>query len=165
MKAGQQRDLLSREARQYEGFSKAKSMTFLPLWKMLFNGMFFALLKPSYCRATLDRKSLCCPAFFFIIYIHISNARDERTAERRQRQSEGTDALCARDLLRKPRDQHRRSAQSHSYIYLYSNMCFIIGSSSTSGEVISCNKLLSKNLKMAFGYLLYFQCSIKMPLT
>jgi len=42
------------------------------------------------------------------------NARDERSAERRQRQSEGTDALWARGLLRKTRDQHRRSAQSHS---------------------------------------------------
>ncbi len=46
------------------------------------------------------------------------NARDERIAERRQRQSEGIDALWARGLLRKTRDQHRRSAQSHSYTLL-----------------------------------------------
>jgi len=56
----------------------------------------------------------------FIINIHISNARDERTAERRQRQSEGTDALWAQSLLRKLCDQHRRSAQSHSYALLIS---------------------------------------------
>ena len=46
------------------------------------------------------------------------NARDERIAERRQRQSEGTDALWARGLLRKTRDQHRRSAQSHSWAFI-----------------------------------------------
>ncbi len=49
-----------------------------------------------------------------LLGVSMYNARDERTAERRQRQSEGTDALWARGLLRKPRDQHRRSAQSHS---------------------------------------------------
>ena len=46
----------------------------------------------------------------------MSNASDERIAERRQRQREGIDALWARGLLRKTRDQHRRSAQSHSYV-------------------------------------------------
>jgi len=46
------------------------------------------------------------------------NASGDRTAERRQRQSEGTDALWARGLLRKTRDQHRRSARSHSYTLL-----------------------------------------------
>jgi len=46
---------------------------------------------------------------------HLYNARDERIAERRQRQSEGTDALWTRGLLRKTRDQQRRSARSHSY--------------------------------------------------
>jgi len=50
----------------------------------------------------------------FIYCINQFNASDERVAERRQRQSEGTDALWARGLLRKTRDQHRRSARSHS---------------------------------------------------
>ena len=62
------------------------------------------------------RQSTANPfaALSFISNVLKYNARDERVAERRQRQSEGIDALWARGLLRKTRDQHRRSAQSHS---------------------------------------------------
>jgi len=75
------------------------------------NGVLFADNQYSLQPCPIDRARPLLPGF---LIAKKPNASDERVAERRHRQSEGIDALWARALLRKARDQHRRSARSHS---------------------------------------------------
>ena len=62
---------------------------------MLFNGMLFAFDETFILPCHQSMANPFAARLSFIINIHISNAALERTAERRHRQSEGTDALWA----------------------------------------------------------------------